>query len=227
MLSSQGSGSLELQHGKTQHAETSAHIVCSHEVEPRDTQCCGLEVEDQCWICLSSEKPFIRQCACPSRLVHQACLAQWQIVSAGRSEETSCRFCAERLPDWRLSLADKPRAAPLMTVTHNNEIHVLRVTPGEEGRETFERDIRRIFGLTPEDHVAVTFGIKDPFAGRDVTLEGWGAWGAAVECAACSAGTRQEPPVLEGDLANKGEKRQAKSFLSSLFGSWNSSKRQA
>ena len=43
------------------------------------------------------------------------------------SEETECRFCTNTLPDWRKALEDKPKAAPLMTVSHNGEVHVLQV----------------------------------------------------------------------------------------------------
>ena len=39
-------------------------------------------------------------CACP-RPVHAACLARWQLHSAGTPEETSCRFCQGQLPDWK------------------------------------------------------------------------------------------------------------------------------
>jgi len=44
------------------------------------------------------------------------------------SEETECRFCTNTLPDWRKALEDKPRAAPLMTVSHDGEVHVLKVS---------------------------------------------------------------------------------------------------
>lgn len=38
-----------------------------------------------CWICLSDagDGPLVQPCACP-RFTHQACLARWQLVSAGK-----------------------------------------------------------------------------------------------------------------------------------------------
>lgn len=39
--------------------------------------------DEACWICLSSVTPLVRPCACP-RLVHQKCLARWQLQQAGK-----------------------------------------------------------------------------------------------------------------------------------------------
>lgn len=41
---------------------------------------------DACWICLDGPRegsPLVAPCQCP-RLVHQACLAKWQLTSAGK-----------------------------------------------------------------------------------------------------------------------------------------------
>lgn len=41
---------------------------------------------DACWICLDGSRegsPLVAPCQCP-RLVHQACLAKWQLTSAGK-----------------------------------------------------------------------------------------------------------------------------------------------
>lgn len=44
-----------------------------------------------------------------------------------------------------------------------------------------------------QEEVSVTFGIKEPFSGNDLTLDGWSAWAAAVECASCSAAAKSVP----------------------------------
>lgn len=49
-------------------------------------------------------------------------------VHALCSEEQTCRFCQQTLPDWRAALEEKPKAAPIMTVTHNGEQYVLKVS---------------------------------------------------------------------------------------------------
>ncbi len=72
-----------------------------------------------CWICLSGEGELAHPCNCPEdRVVHKKCLARWQLQSAGRSEEKSCRFCKAELPAWKDSLTPthlKP-AIPVVSV---------------------------------------------------------------------------------------------------------------
>jgi len=46
--------------------------------------CC--DDPDACWICLDGARdgsPLVAPCQCP-RLVHRACLAKWQLTSAGK-----------------------------------------------------------------------------------------------------------------------------------------------
>lgn len=87
--------------------------------------------EELCWVCLAGAEQgeLAQPCKCP-RLVHPKCLARWaqeqagnrqkpaspvpespnnvapllrrwQLQSAGKSEESKCRFCGAVLPDWR------------------------------------------------------------------------------------------------------------------------------
>jgi hypothetical protein len=47
---------------------------------------CGEPDADACWICLDGARdgsPLVAPCQCP-RLVHRACLAKWQLTSAGK-----------------------------------------------------------------------------------------------------------------------------------------------
>ena len=68
-----------------------------------------------CWVCLSDEGSLTQPCSCP-RHSHAACLARWQLQSAGRLEQTHCRFCNESLPEWSQAYEELPRALPIMTV---------------------------------------------------------------------------------------------------------------
>jgi hypothetical protein len=47
--------------------------------------CEACEEERVCWICLAGEEagPLDRPCPCP-RWCHRACIAHWQLVSAGK-----------------------------------------------------------------------------------------------------------------------------------------------
>lgn len=44
------------------------------------------EPDDFCWICMEGERPgspLVQRCACP-RVVHDKCIARWQLQSAGK-----------------------------------------------------------------------------------------------------------------------------------------------
>ena len=99
------------------------------------------------------------------------------------SEETACRFCYGELPDWRTA-CNLPTASPVMTVSHNSVQHLLEVKPGEAGKAEFQQNIRRIFGLSPEDVIELTFGCKAPGTGK-------------VDCLNCQA---TSPCCLHGLL---------------------------
>ncbi|RMZ54361.1 hypothetical protein APUTEX25_001937 [Auxenochlorella protothecoides] len=141
---------------------------------------------------------------------HRACLARWQLQSAGKAEEKMCRFCGADLPDWRGCWSTLPKADPVMTVAHDGQTHQVVVRPGLEGRAAFERTIREIFG-------------------SDVTLSGWESFDAAVFCASLSAGQRQmrkaaamaaaDPaPVVGGAPASAPLRRPAASGLRRALG---------
>ncbi len=53
-----------------------------------------------------------------------------------------------------------------MTVSHNSVQHLLEVKPGEAGKVEFQQNIRRIFGLSAEDVIELTFGCKAPGTGK-------------------------------------------------------------
>ncbi|EFN56022.1 hypothetical protein CHLNCDRAFT_13478, partial [Chlorella variabilis] len=146
--------------------------------------------QEACWICHSgTEAGYLeRPCRCP-RSVHPACLARWQLASAGRAEERNCRFCQDHLPDWKEAHSALPKARS-MSVVHEGSTHQLAVHPGPQGRSEFEAAIRRIFGLAPDATVQLTFGCRLPDNSGEVTLEGSGSFDAAVHLAAISAGQR-------------------------------------
>ncbi|KAL0037501.1 hypothetical protein WJX77_000365 [Trebouxia sp. C0004] len=133
---------------------------------PASRQMADNEAEPSCWVCLApgdQAQPLVQPCGCP-RPVHQTCLARWQLQSVGRSEETACRFCYGELPDWRTAY-NLPTATPVMTVSHHSVQHLLEVKSGEAGKVEFQQNIRRIFGLRPEDVIELTFGCKAPGTG--------------------------------------------------------------
>ena len=158
----------------------------------------------------------------PRQQAHRQCLSRWQLQKAGTCEETACRFCKTRLPDWKHSF-DGATAAPVgidltdvrahvltlslalraslvyqvMSVIYQGKTHQIAVREGPEGRELFENDIRKIFGLGTNDELQLSFGVKVPDrrldgAEDELTLEGWESFDAAVFCASLSAGARNE-----------------------------------
>jgi hypothetical protein len=53
-----------------------------------------------------------------------------------------------------------------MTVVHNGITHQVSVQPGASGRDAFQTEIRRIFGLAESDAIQLTFGCKVPGTGE-------------------------------------------------------------
>lgn len=76
-----------------------------------------------------------------------------------------------------------------MTVMHRGQVYVIPVQPGPNGLQQFQENIRNIFGYDQEVEINLSFGCTVPgSAGEMLTLEGCGAFDAAVHCAAVSAG---------------------------------------
>lgn len=159
-----------------------------------------------CWICLaghSLDNPLVQGCKCP-RLVHQTCLARWQIQSVGKAEERQCRFCHEALPDWSLSLLpEQARAsAPVavMAVVYNSQVYKVPVKPGPDGEAAFKAAVKSLFGFAHDMDFDVTFEVKLPSVpgcslpatgnNSSLVLRGLNQFGAAATCAQASAVAR-------------------------------------
>ncbi|KAF8067382.1 hypothetical protein HT031_002430 [Scenedesmus sp. PABB004] len=148
--------------------------------------CATADTADEvCWICLEGGD-IASVCNCP-RKVHQACLARWQLHSAGRQEETSCRFCATPLADWRPHMSSGAKVAPYMRVSFNGKTHKVQVKPGPEGAKEFEVQIRRMLGLPEDQDFDVIFHCRAPGTGDKLQLQGLCAFDAAVHCASMTS----------------------------------------
>ncbi|GBF90703.1 hypothetical protein Rsub_03004 [Raphidocelis subcapitata] len=175
-----------------------------------------------CWICLDEGGgPLTTPCACP-RPVHACCLARWQLQQAGRAEETACRFCCGRYPDWRAALpgicaaaaaaAARARlgclgggepdpeagaggyaaASPVMAISAGGSVHHFEMLPGPFGRALFRAQVGALLGYGPDEDFEVVFECRLPLTGEKVLLPGFGAFEAARACAAASAARRLE-----------------------------------
>lgn len=150
--------------------------------------------EEICWICLdtaSLEKPLHQPCRCP-RPVHRECLARWQLQSAGSRRETHCDFCKDALPDWKqvLTPACGAAAPAVMNVNFDSKTYSFDVQPGQDGYKLFTEAIRKAFCLPDDSELNITFTCDEPSTGALLTLQGAGAYDAAVHCAAVSAARR-------------------------------------
>lgn len=151
-----------------------------------------------CWICLSSEETsssgdLQHLCKCPaSRVAHRRCLAKWQLISAGKSEEHSCRFCEAVYPSWKESLtpANLKPAIPVVSVHYNGVCYRLRVKPGPDGFDSFQRQLQRITGLSVLDCMQITFQCRSPDTAQELNFKGITAFDAAIHCASISAAER-------------------------------------
>lgn len=72
-------------------------------------------------------------------------------------------------------------ADPVMSVVFDGQIHQIKVSSGTDGKASFEADIRRIFRLSADDELSLTFGCRVPGGGenQELTLEGWASFDAA------------------------------------------------
>ncbi|GMH33955.1 hypothetical protein BSKO_01789 [Bryopsis sp. KO-2023] len=166
-------------------------------------------VEDApiCWICLdpsTPERELTLPCKCP-RHCHPLCLARWQLQSAGTRRETRCEFCDGVLPDWRSTLTPDcgANAPAIMNVNFDGRTYSFEVKPGASGYLQFTEAIRHAFQLPSDSELNITFTCDEPCsalqcqepptdaAGNLLTLQGAGAYDAAVYCASVSAARRQ------------------------------------
>ncbi|GIL62531.1 hypothetical protein Vafri_16743 [Volvox africanus] len=114
-----------------------------------------VETEDFCYICFEGAtrgpsgelEPLVQVCRCPTR-VHRRCVARWQLYSAGKREEKSCRFCQGTLPDWKEVLTPRalPPAVPILSIYYNNTCCRMKVRPGPDGLRAFLRQLEVIVG---------------------------------------------------------------------------------
>lgn len=156
-----------------------------------------VEAEDQnvCWICLegSSAGELLSPCKCPSRFVHRHCLARWQLHSAGRDEERSCRFCHQVLPDWKPALTpqDLQPASSVMSVKYRGVTHYITYTPGPDSTKHFMAELARL-GIQMATPKNITFLCRAPDTGSELSLKGMEAFDAAAYCASISAARRRK-----------------------------------
>lgn len=153
-----------------------------------------------CWICLDSSTPLLTPCKCP-RLAHAPCLARWQLQSAGSRKETHCEFCDCELPSWKRTLTPTcgSNAPAVMNVNFDGRTYSFEVKPGMDGYRQFTEAIRRAFSLPDDSELNITFTCDEPSVGEVpedaatgslLTLQGAGAYDAAVHCASVSAARR-------------------------------------
>lgn len=192
---------------------------------------------DVCWICLDSSTSacqLIRPCACP-RTTHAKCIARWQLQSAGTRRETHCDFCGQQLPDWKQVLTvtgpSAVRAPAVMTVTFNGRTFFFHVEPGPEGYRKFTADVKAAFTLPDDCDLNITFTCDEPAEPRVdeevvaaaaegpaslLTLQGAGAYDAAVHCAAISAAKRlamRQAGMVGGRKMSEDSRRSSVSFF--------------
>ena len=131
------------------------------------------------------------------RVAHRRCLARWQLQSAGTRKEKHCEFCDSQLPDWKEALtpkdAESVHAPAIMNVNFDGRTYSFEVKPGPEGYAMFTEAIRRAFDLPDDSELNITFTCDEPTVpelGSLLTLQGPGAYDAAVHCASVSAARR-------------------------------------
>lgn len=114
-------------------------------------------------------------------------------MSAGKDEETRCRFCNEVLPDWRPALTPTtlhPKPS-VMSVRYRGVTHRIQYTPGPDGLESFLQTLQSI-GIKVASASQVTFLCRSPDTGEEMALRGLRAFDAAAYCASITAAKRMQ-----------------------------------
>ncbi|GIM16320.1 hypothetical protein Vretimale_18955 [Volvox reticuliferus] len=157
-----------------------------------------VDTDDFCYICFEGAtrgpsgelEPLVQVCRCPTR-VHRRCVARWQLYSAGKREEKSCRFCQGTLPDWKEVLTPRalPPAVPILSIYYNNTCCRMKVRPGPDGLRAFLRQLEVIVGRDVAN-VNFVFRCRCPDTGAEIFLQGLQAFEAAMHCACVRAAQR-------------------------------------
>ena len=119
-----------------------------------------------------------------------------------RRKEWYCEFCDTQLPDWKAALTPTSGAAApaVMNVNFDGRTYSFEVKPGPDGYKLFTESIRRAFNLPDDSELNITFTCDEPTVpepGSLLTLQGPGAYDAAVHCASVSAGRRMPTPTSQ------------------------------
>ncbi|GFR52202.1 hypothetical protein Agub_g14741, partial [Astrephomene gubernaculifera] len=162
------------------------------------TEAQDVDSEEFCYICFEGPtrkpdgelEPLVQVCKCPTR-VHRKCVARWQLYSAGKQEEKSCRFCKGTLPDWKevLTPSALPPAIPVLSIYYNNTCCRMKVRPGPDGLQVFLRQLEAIVGRDVAN-VNFVFRCRCPDTGAEIFLQGLQAFEAAMHCACVRAAQR-------------------------------------
>eukprot|EP00798_Chlamydomonas_sp_ICE-L_P022768 gene22768-29936_t len=116
----------------------------------------------------------------------------------------------EELPDWKTTFqtAKGPEADPVMVVTLGNQVHRIKVKPGEDGQKEFQSKIRDLFNIPPGVDFEVTFRCKAPpvvgITSDTIQLEGMNSYNAATHCASVMAAQRIASNNTKGAFRRNG-----------------------
>lgn len=191
------------------HTKLASILICkvyqdylTENMEPESGAFTDLEhtcPDSACWICLephTADNPLAKPCSCP-RKCHLSCLSRWQLQSAGKTEETTCRFCHDNLPHWSASLAEQAPAKQtkdpshiIMGIRFKNKTYKVKFEEGVVGAEKFKQEVRRVLQLPASVDIDANFIVSHPQTGERLTLSGFRTYEAAAQLAAMNAAKR-------------------------------------
>lgn len=149
----------------------------------------------ECWICLQEgESSLFCPCDCP-RHVHARCLAMWQFENICKPEETMCRFCHLKLPDWRWNLVPielRPfmyMVKPVIGIYVQGTKKYTVVPKWYDCPMKINDWIRHHFDFIPEHHVNIQ--CLHPVTGEKIIFDSLKDMHAALFCAAIQCARKQ------------------------------------
>ena len=117
--------------------------------------------EHICWICLANNnnEELISVCHCSS-LVHQKCLAKWQLHKVGESEEHQCRFCKKSYPDWKDAFRNLPRNTAYFNMSFNRIKYKINVE--DRKFDEFKANVRFLFNIHEDQEFNIDYICRIP-----------------------------------------------------------------
>ena len=110
--------------------------------------------------------------------MHRKCMAQWQMRCVGKTEETCCRFCDTKLPDWKLSVipenlrASMDAAIGMVQLTFDDLAIAIEFKDRMNMSNHCTAILQWVLKLSEHELKSIQFSCHEPFTQTDLNIIG-------------------------------------------------------